>query len=113
MTLPTGAVSTKCEDSFGSEIAEPSTICTVYAGPQRRVSPAAAACGAGESMWMSAMCPPCGTPNLMSASEISQVENLERALLFGVAVDIARKIGCSLVSACFMGGSREYRSAST
>ena len=39
MTDPDGAVSTKCVDSFGAEVSEPRTICTVYAGPQMRVSP--------------------------------------------------------------------------
>lgn len=56
MTDPAGAVSTKCADSFGAEVSEPSTICTVYAGPQIRVFPDV--CGEGESMWISGMCPP-------------------------------------------------------
>lgn len=37
--------------------------------------------GAGESMWMSGMCPPCGMPSLMSASEISQVEKSARRVV--------------------------------
>jgi len=32
--VPAGAVSTKCEESFGALVSEENTICTVYAGPQ-------------------------------------------------------------------------------
>jgi hypothetical protein len=53
---------------------------------------------------MSGMCPPWETPSLISASEISQVENLTREL--AEAVDIARRRGCSLLKARFMDGSR-------
>ena len=74
ITDPAGAVSTKCALSFGDVLSLPRTICTVYAGPQMRVSDPLPA--AGESMWMSGMCPPCGRPSLMRASEISQVEYL-------------------------------------
>jgi len=34
MTVPAGAVSMKCEESFGAPVSEEDTICTVYAGPQ-------------------------------------------------------------------------------
>ena len=34
MTVPAGAVSMKCEESFGALVSEVNTICTVYAGPQ-------------------------------------------------------------------------------
>lgn len=100
ITDPAGAVSTKWEDSFGADASEPRTICTVYAGPQIRVFPAFGADGDGDSIWMSGMCPPCGTPSLMRASEISQVENWESELVD--EVDIARKRGCRLPNACFM-----------
>ena len=76
MTDPAGAVSTKCAESLGAVVSLPRTICTVYAGPQMRVSEPLAA---GESMCMSGMCPPCGRPSLMSASESSQVEKDARA----------------------------------
>lgn len=34
ITVPEGAVSTKCEESFGEFVSEVTTIWTVYAGPQ-------------------------------------------------------------------------------
>lgn len=43
----------------------------------------------GESIWTSGMCPPCGRPSLIRASEISQLVNWDR--LGGVyAVDMVR-----------------------
>lgn len=44
----------------------------------------------GESIWTSGMCPPCGRPSLIRASEISQLVNWDR--LGGVyAVDMVRR----------------------
>ena len=74
MTEPAGAVSTKCAESFGASLFEPSTIRTVYAGPQRRVLASGT-----DIMCMSGMWPPWGDPSLMSASESSQVEKDARA----------------------------------
>jgi len=34
MTVPAGAVSMKCKESFGALVSEVNTISTVYAGPQ-------------------------------------------------------------------------------
>jgi len=34
ITVPAGAVSMKCEESFGAPVSEENTIFTVYAGPQ-------------------------------------------------------------------------------
>ena len=72
ITVPAGAVSIKCEESFGALVSEENTISTVYAGPQivwldRE----------GETSWMSGMWPPLGEPSLISASDISQAENSE------------------------------------
>ena len=77
ITEPLGAVSTKCEVSFGAVLFDPETIWTVYAGPQRRISSEPDE-EAGESIRMSGICPPCGRPSFMRASEISQDENVER-----------------------------------
>lgn len=89
MTDPAWAVSTKCAESFGASLLEPSTICTVYAGPQMRVF----AVSDGESMWISGMCPPCGEPSLSKASDISHVENpASLACMSLVVVDIARTL---------------------
>lgn len=46
------------------------------------------------------MCPPWGTPSLISASDISHVENLDREI--DDEVDMARSTGCSLPRAEFM-----------
>ena len=87
-------MSTKCDDSFGEVLSEPSTICTVYAGPQRRVL-----VSAGENIWISGMCPPCGDPSLMSASESSHVEKAVGLVWMSLAVeDIALKI-CGVLCA--------------
>ena len=53
----------------------------MYAGPQIRVNDEPESCadaGEGENMSMSGMYPPLDTPNLISASDISQDEKSER-----------------------------------
>ena len=50
MTVPAGAVSTKCEEGLGALVSEENTICTVYAGPQIVLSDPE-----GEIRWMSGM----------------------------------------------------------
>jgi len=52
ITDPSGAVSTKCSDSFGAFLLKGSTILTVYAGAHIFVEVA------GESAWISGMWPP-------------------------------------------------------
>lgn len=73
MTESGGAVSTKCAVGVGAEVSDANTILTVYAGPQTRID-SDEDDGAGDIMRMSARWPPLRTPNLMRASEISQVE---------------------------------------
>lgn len=92
ITEPLGAVSTKCDVSLGADLSEPDTNRTVYAGPHSRVS--SEPCEeAGESIRMSGICPPCGSPSLMSASDISQDENVEREDWGADEEDIVRRIG--------------------
>ena len=89
MTEPSGAVSTKCSDSFGAVLFDDSTILTVYAGPHILASDEMAD---GENIWMSGIWPPWGRPSLRSASDISQLEYWDKFALLDV-VDIARKNG--------------------
>ena len=87
-TAPAGAVSTKCAAGRGASVSDASTIWTVYAGPQRREL-----AFVGEYICMSGMCPPCGAPSLMSASESSQVEKpASLAWMMSLAEDIARRV---------------------
>ena len=42
---------------------------------------------AGENIWISGMCPPCGDPSLMSASESSHVEKAASLVWMSLAVE--------------------------
>jgi hypothetical protein len=90
MTEPSGVVSTKCADNFGEVVSDPGTKRTVYAGPHILIPGSEAE---GESMFRSGMYPPCGSLSLMSASDISHVENSTSLEVVRVVnVDIAERM---------------------
>lgn len=89
ITDPSGAVSTKCADSFGAAVSDPSTMRTVYAGPHILTLDSDVE---GENMWISGIYPPWGSFSLMRASDISQVENSTNWEVVRVVPDIAVRI---------------------